>query len=55
MSFAIMAVAKGLDGLIINPLDRQIMAGLTAAETLAGRDEYCEKYLSAFRAGRFEL
>ncbi|PKM81221.1 MAG: methyltetrahydrofolate--corrinoid methyltransferase [Firmicutes bacterium HGW-Firmicutes-14] len=54
-TFAIMAVAKGLDGLIINPLDKEMMASLTVAETLAGRDEYCENYLEAFRAGRFEF
>jgi len=55
MSFAIMAIAKGLDGLIINPLDKQMMASLVAAENLAGRDEYCEKYINAYRAGKFEL
>ena len=39
-TFAAMAVAKGLDGLIVNPLDQKMMANLIAAETLAGRDEY---------------
>jgi len=55
LTFATMAIAKGLDGLIINPLDKQMMAGMIAAETLAGRDEYCGNYLDAFRAGRFEF
>jgi len=32
-----------------------MMASLIASETLAGRDEYCEKYLDAFRAGRFKF
>jgi len=50
-TFAIMAIAKGLDGLIINPLDKEMMASIIAAETLDGRDEYCERYLEAFRAG----
>lgn len=53
-TFAVMAVARGLDGLIINPLDRRMMANLVAAEALAGRDNYCMKYLKAFRAKRFE-
>jgi 5-methyltetrahydrofolate--homocysteine methyltransferase len=53
-TFAVMAVAKGLDGLIINPLDRRMMANLVAAEALAGRDNYCMKYLKAYRAKRFE-
>lgn len=52
MAFAIMAIAKGLDGLIINPLDQQMMAGLVTAEALAGRDNFCMNYLSAFRAGK---
>lgn len=54
-TFAVMAIAKGLDGLIINPLDKQMMAGMIAAETLAGRDDYCTDYLKAHRAGRFEF
>lgn len=52
--FAVMAVAKGLDGLIINPLDRQLMGNLIAAEALAGRDDYCINYLKVFRAGCLE-
>lgn len=54
-TFAVMAVTKGLDGLIVNPLDKRMMANLIAAETLAGRDEYCGKYLEAYRGKRFEL
>jgi 5-methyltetrahydrofolate--homocysteine methyltransferase len=36
----VMAIAKGLDGAIVNPLDKQMMASITAAEVLAGKDEY---------------
>jgi Methionine synthase I, cobalamin-binding domain len=54
-AFAIMAIAKGLDGLIINPLDKRMMASLVTAKTLAGRDDYCTNYLSAFRSGMFEF
>lgn len=53
-AFAIMAIAKGLDGLIINPLDKRMMASLITAETLAGRDDYCMNYLTAYRSGIFE-
>lgn len=53
--FAIMAIAKGLDGLIINPLDKAMMASLVAAETLAGKDPYCGKYLKAYRKTKFEF
>lgn len=51
--FATMAISRGLDGLIIDPLDKNMMAGLIAAETLAGRDDYCMHYLKAYRANKF--
>ena len=54
-AFAIMAIAKGLDGLIINPCDKMMMASLITAETLAGRDDYCVEYLKAFRNKQFEF
>lgn len=50
-TFMIQAIAKGLDGAIINPLDQRMMAGIVAAEALAGRDDYCMKYLKAYRSG----
>ena len=54
-TFAIMAIAKGLDGLIINPLDKRMMASLITAETLVGRDNFCMNYLSAYRAQKIEF
>jgi len=54
-NFLVMAIAKGLDAAIINPLDRRIMANVIAAETLVGRDEYCSGYLNAYRAGKLEF
>ncbi len=54
-TFMTMAVAKGLDGAIINPLDKRMMASIIAAEALDGRDDYCMKYLQAYRAKVFEL
>lgn len=53
-TFMTMAIAKGLDGAIINPLDQRMMANIIAAEALSGRDNYCMNYLKAFRAGVFE-
>lgn len=47
-----MAIAKGLDGAIVNPLDKRMMANIYAAEALAGRDAYCTNFIEAFRAGR---
>jgi 5-methyltetrahydrofolate--homocysteine methyltransferase len=51
----VMAIAKGLDGAIVNPLDQKMMANIVAAEALAGKDEYCGNYLEAFRAKKFEF
>jgi len=54
-TFAVMAIARGLDGLIINPLDKKMMANMIAAESLAGRDNYCMEYLKAHRAEKFNV
>jgi 5-methyltetrahydrofolate corrinoid/iron sulfur protein methyltransferase len=53
-TFMAMAIAKGLDGAIVNPLDKKMMNCIVAAEALAGRDAFCMKYLKAYRAGRFD-
>jgi cobalamin-dependent methionine synthase I len=50
-TFMVMAVARGLDGAIVNPLDRRMMANIVAAEALAGKDGYCMNYIKAFRSG----
>ena len=52
--FMVMAITKGLDGAIVNPLDKKMMANITAAETLAGKDSFCMNFLQEFRAGKFE-
>jgi 5-methyltetrahydrofolate--homocysteine methyltransferase len=51
-TFMVMAIAKGLDGAIVNPLDARMMGCIITAETLMGRDPYCMSYLKAFRAGK---
>ncbi|WP_425060164.1 5-methyltetrahydrofolate:corrinoid/iron-sulfur protein co-methyltransferase [Sporomusa carbonis] len=51
--FAVMGIAKGLDSLIINPLDKAMMASIVTAETLAGRDNFCCNYLEAHRREAF--
>ncbi|MFO7783852.1 MAG: methyltetrahydrofolate cobalamin methyltransferase [Thermodesulfobacteriota bacterium] len=50
-AFLVMAVSRGLDGAILNPLDRRMMGGLATAEMLAGRDDFCARYLEAYRGG----
>ena len=51
-TFMVMAIAKGLDGAIVNPLDARMMGCIITAETLMGRDSYCMNYLKAYRAGK---
>ncbi|WP_372683956.1 hypothetical protein [Desulfosarcina sp.] len=53
-TFMTMAIAMGLDGAIMNPLDCRMMATIIAAEALAGRDNFCMYDLKPFRAGMFE-
>jgi len=54
-TFVVMTMARGLDSLIVNPLDRQKTANLITAETLAGRDEFCTNFLQVYREKKFEL
>jgi 5-methyltetrahydrofolate--homocysteine methyltransferase len=39
----------------MNPLDKKMMANIIAAEALAGKDDYCMKYLKAFRGGMLDV
>ncbi len=48
-AFLLLAMARGLDTAIINPLDGPLMDLLTAGSTLLGADEYCMDYLERFR------
>jgi len=47
-----LAIAKGLDGVIVKPLDKKMMTNIIAAEALIGQDEFCIDYLKAFRSGQ---
>jgi len=50
-AFFVMCVAKGMDSVIIDPLDKKIMALLYASEVLVDRDKRCMNYLKAVRNG----
>ena len=52
--FMVMAIAKGLDGAIVDPLDRRMKANIIAAEALAGKDDFCANLLKAYRAGELD-
>ena len=53
-SFLSMAVLMGMDAVILNPLDRRLLASLRAARALVGSDEYCMDYIAAYRKGKLE-
>lgn len=51
-AFLVMCMANGMDSVVLDPLDQNIMSLVTASEALLNRDEYCMSYLSAYRGGR---
>ncbi len=53
-AFMTIAIAKGLDGAIMNPMDKGMIAAITLGEALSGKDDFCMNYLKAFRAGLFD-
>jgi 5-methyltetrahydrofolate--homocysteine methyltransferase len=53
-TFLVAAVVHGLDSAIMDPTDKQLYGTFKAAVTVAGRDEYCMEYITAFRQGRLE-
>lgn len=50
-TFMVLCIGAGLTGAIVDPLDQKMMTNILVGETLAGRDDYCMKYLKANRAG----
>jgi 5-methyltetrahydrofolate--homocysteine methyltransferase len=54
-TFMGMAIAKGLDTAILDPLDKPMMATVLAAEALTGRDKYCMNFIASYRSGKLEL
>jgi 5-methyltetrahydrofolate--homocysteine methyltransferase len=50
-TFMAMLMAEGLDAAILNPLDKRLMATLSASKMLLNQDEFCMGYINAFRSG----
>jgi 5-methyltetrahydrofolate corrinoid/iron sulfur protein methyltransferase len=48
-TFLVMAVAGGLSAAILDPLDRELMDAMIAAELLVNRNIYCDSFLEAYR------
>jgi cobalamin-dependent methionine synthase I len=51
-TFQAMLMASELDAVLLNPLDRELMATIVASQTMLGRDKDCAAYLAAHQAGR---
>lgn len=51
-TFLVMCMTKGMDSVILDPLDEKIMSLLIASNTLLGKDNFCMEYLKAQRAGK---
>ncbi|WP_010261762.1 methyltetrahydrofolate cobalamin methyltransferase [Treponema primitia] len=52
-AFIILAMNAGMDSAIIDPLNKDMMGLIYAAEALLGQDELCMEYIGAFRDGLF--
>jgi len=50
-AFAVLAISAGIDTAIMDPEDIRLLSILYAADTVLGRDKYCRKFTTAYRAG----
>jgi len=51
-AFLLLCMGAGLQAVIADPTDEDLMRLLCAGEALLGRDEFCAKYLQEYRAGK---
>ena len=52
-AFAAVAISAGMDSAVMDPLSQDLRGVIYAAEAMAGLDDYCAEYTSAYRAGLF--
>jgi 5-methyltetrahydrofolate--homocysteine methyltransferase len=50
-AFVVACMTHGLNGALIDPLDKTMMSLIKATETLLNKDPFCSGYLKAYRAG----
>ena len=53
--FLLMLLSRGMDAAIIDPCDAGVMARISAAEALGGRDDHCMGYLRTYRSGKLAV
>jgi len=54
-AFLVAAMTSGMDGAILDPLDKKLMTFLYATRALLGQDDYCMDFITKFREGELEL
>lgn len=54
-AFLVAAMTAGMDGAILDPLDKKLMTFLYATEAILGIDDYCMNYITKFREGSLEI
>lgn len=54
-AFLIAAMAAGMDGAILDPMDKKLMSFIYAGEALLGIDDYCINYITKFKEGELEI
>jgi len=52
-AFLVLALQRGLDAAILDPLDKEILAALRTAEALLGKDPALKNYLTSIRSGKW--
>ena len=51
-AFLVTAMFSGLDSVILDPTDNEVMANLLATSALLNRDEFCLTYINAYQDGK---
>ncbi len=54
-AFVVMSIAFGLDAVIIDPLDKNIIALIYAAEALVNKDAFCMNYIRTYNSGNLNV
>jgi len=52
-AFAAVAIQAGMDSAVMDPLSHDLRGVIYAAEAMAGLDDFCAEYTSAYREGIF--
>jgi len=50
-AFLVLAIQRGLDAAILNPLDKEILEAVHSSEALLGKDPSLKNYLTFIRGG----